>query len=257
MSSRIAGLDARVVGRRGPLVVMLHGYAAPPDDLCPFAEQLVERWPVRVLLPSGPVDYFGMVRAWWAIDERRHWPLHRADVPEVLEVEAPPGLDRARGRVLALLSEARRRFGGPPPLLVGFSQGAMLAADVALRTGFALSGLALLSGSVVASEAWARVPASPGPPTWIAHGRSDGLLPARLADRLEARLRARGWPVHAFRFDGGHHVPPVEAMSGWLRTVAPWGPRFSDVAPIGDSCHLYSAECLPIVRRARRPLRSS
>ena len=55
--------------------------------------------------------------------------------------------------VLTLLDEVRRELGANP-VLGGFSQGSMLATDVALRAPAPPAGLVVLSGTFVTPGAW-------------------------------------------------------------------------------------------------------
>lgn len=215
---RSEGLEFRLVGRRGPVVVMLHGYAAPADDLVGAAEALAEARLVRVVLPAGPVDYFGMVRAWFTFDTEAHFSAMRDDRHEALFDDRPPGLARARARLLRCLVDLRARLGGPPPVLVGFSQGAMMAADLALRTGAPLSGLGLVCGSGVAAGGWPWLARQrSGLPTYVGHGDADPILPPRLGRTVAGWLDRAGMDVELELFSGGHGIAP--AHRGLCRLV--------------------------------------
>lgn len=206
----VEGLRYRRVGRVGPTVVLLHGYAAPADDLLPLAEALTSRRSVRAVLPAGPVDFFGAVRAWFAIDTERHFAAMQADQHERLLDDAPAGLALARRRLLRFMGGLRRGLGGPPPVLVGFSQGAMMAADLALRTGVALSGLGLVCGGGVAAGPWPKLARHRGGlPALVAHGVDDPVLPARLGVRVADWLQVGGLDVERRLFPGGHEAGPA------------------------------------------------
>jgi phospholipase/carboxylesterase len=214
-------LDARVVGGTdgagsgdGPLVVLLHGFGAPGDDLVPLARYLSAPKRTRFLFPAAPIRlpaFLGDSRAWWMIDlERRIETMMRGGLEELTR-EVPEGLAEARELVVELLDAAERELGADPEQIVlgGFSQGAMLALDVALRSGRTLAGLALMSGTLLCAEEWGPLMTSrAGLPVLLSHGRRDPLLPYALAVNLRDRLIAAGLQIDWLEFDGAHEIPP-------------------------------------------------
>src|SRR6185369_8839181 len=71
---RLAGGEDRDGGGDGPLVVLLHGFGAPGDDLVPLFRQLDVPREVRFAFPAAPLDLrtlgagYAGGRAWWMID---------------------------------------------------------------------------------------------------------------------------------------------------------------------------------------------
>ncbi|MER3423283.1 MAG: hypothetical protein C4293_08675, partial [Nitrospiraceae bacterium] len=129
-----------------------------------------------------------------------------------LSKEVPKGLAEARARIIDLLAETERRLGVDPGDMVlgGFSQGAMLSLDVALRTDRPPAGLVLLSGTLVAKQEW--VPLMPKRRgLWVlqSHGRQDPLLPFSLAEHLRDLLMQAGLSVEWVGFRGAHEIPDV------------------------------------------------
>lgn len=225
---RTAERDARALRARwvgeptggGPLVVLLHGYGAPGDDLVPLAEVLAARLDgrARFALPEAPLARPGGGRAWWRIDDLGARPADRG-------ADVPAGLAEARRDVIAWL-ESERSAGRLAPertVLAGFSQGAMLAADVALAWEHRVAGVAMLSGAPVDEERWReRMRARTPPPFFLSHGRQDPLLAFSAAGRLRRTLEEAGADVAFVPFDGGHTIPPpvVDAVPAFLRRVA-------------------------------------
>ena len=78
---QIGGLRTRVMGGtdgkgggRGPLVLLLHGFGAPGDDLVSLADVLNVPTGTRFVFPEGPLSLsFGPrdACAWWLIDMAR------------------------------------------------------------------------------------------------------------------------------------------------------------------------------------------
>ena len=232
---RLAGGVDREGGGEGPLVVLLHGFGAPGDDLVPFWRVLDAPRGTRWAFPAAPFALQGDgglasgagyaprdSRAWWMIDiERRLSAAERGEL-EAMSGEVPPGMADASARVSALLDELDARLKPTNVVLGGFSQGAMLACDVALRTDRALAGIALLSGTLVAADECAPLASRRrGLPVLQSHGMLDPLLPFAYAEKLRDLLQTGGLDVTWVPFRGGHEIPdPVlRALGGWIRTV--------------------------------------
>jgi phospholipase/carboxylesterase len=75
---RITGGDDREGGGDGPLVVLLHGFGAPGDDLVGLWRQLQVPRETRFVFPEATLALdaalFGTGRAWWMIDGRSSKP---------------------------------------------------------------------------------------------------------------------------------------------------------------------------------------
>ena len=219
---RLGGLQVRLTGGSdgrgggdGPFVVLLHGFGAPGDDLVSLWLALNVPRGTRFLFPEGPLSLhmgFGDSRAWWMLDlERRNRDLAAGRARD-LSLEVPNGLTEARERMMALLDEAERRLGADPKQLVlgGFSQGAMLACDLVLRTDRPFAGLAILSGTLIAKEEWTPLMAKRrGLLVLQSHGNQDPLLPLVLAEQLRDLLAQAGLAVEWVGFRGAHEIPDL------------------------------------------------
>ena len=218
------GLTCRVSGDAdgdSPVVVLLHGFGAPGDDLVPLADWIPTPDGTRYVFPEAPLELGGLYgdsRAWWMID------LASLERGADRAGEVPDGLAPARARVMALLDDVRDQLGVPDERVVlgGLSQGAMLTVDVVLATERAFAGAVLLSGTLLAERVWApRMAARAGLRVFQSHGRHDGLLPFRGAERLRDQLRGAGWRVDWRPFDGSHEIPAVvlDEVGGFLGEV--------------------------------------
>lgn len=231
---QLGGLQVRLTGGSdgqgggdGPLVVLLHGFGAPGDDLVPLGPMLDAPKGTRFLFPQGPLSLslgFGDARAWWMIDMERLNRDVAAGRARDFSREVPKGLVPARERLEALLRDVDRRLHVPPGKLVlgGFSQGAMLACDLALRSDRPLAGLVLLSGTLIAQDEWLPLmPKRRGLRVFQSHGGADPILPAFLAERLREHLLEAGLSVDWVPFRGAHEIPPVvlARLGGFLRDV--------------------------------------
>jgi phospholipase/carboxylesterase len=220
------GTDGRG-GGHGPLVVLLHGFGAPGDDLVGLTPMLDAPAGTRFLFPVGPLPLqmgYAESRAWWMIDLEKLQRDRAAGRPRDLSEEIPKGLVEARGEVVALLEDATRRLGADPSrtIIGGFSQGAMLACDVAWRMERPFAGLVVLSGTLLARREWAPLlPKRKGLPVLQSHGSDDPLLPFAQAEALRTLLSQAGLLVDWVGFRGGHEIPPVvlTRLGGFLRSV--------------------------------------
>lgn len=208
------------------VVVLLHGFGAPGDDLVALAEW-IEAPGTAWVFPEAPMELGGLYgdsRAWWMIDLDRLERDAARGRPSDRSAELPEGLAAARAAMIELLDGVRARFALAADRLVlgGFSQGAMLACDVALHNDRPLAGLILLSGTLLARTEWEpRMPARAGLPVLMSHGTSDALLPLAAAETLRDLLVAAGLVVEWLPFEGGHEIPPplLEAVSDFLTVL--------------------------------------
>lgn len=207
---RLAGGTDREGGGDGPLVVLLHGFGAPGDDLVPLWRVLDVPEGTRFAFPAAPLELemgYGESRAWWMIDPSLFADLERG-IRRDRTADVPPALAEARARLCALLDDAESQLGAKQIVLGGFSQGAMLSLDVALHTDRPLAGLALLSGTLIARPEWEpRLPARRGLRVLQSHGRQDPLLPFSVAEQLRDLMVQNGLSVDFIPFHGAHQIP--------------------------------------------------
>ena len=97
----------------------------------------------------------------------------------------------------------------------GFSQGAMLTTDVALRAGSPFAGLVILSGSFLCADAWKPLMAERGAKLRVvqSHGRRDPILPFAAAELLNEALVSSGAQAELVAHDGGHEIPPPALLA--------------------------------------------
>lgn len=224
---RLCGGSDREGGGTGPLVVLLHGFGAPGTDLVPLYRELRPPEGTRFAFPEAPLELdlgVGESRAWWLIDMLKlEAALVRGELRDLTR-DVPEGLAEARALVTEMLDALERELGvdGSRIVLGGFSQGAMLALDVALRTGRPLAGLALMSGTLLAEDEWLPLmPKRAGLPVLQSHGRMDPLLPFSIAERLRDELTKAGLAVKFIPFNGGHEIPggALDGLDELLRTT--------------------------------------
>ncbi len=195
-------------GAPAALIVQLHGYGANGDDLIGLAEGWRRGLPQAAFIaPNAPEEIPGMPGA------LQWFPLTFRDPGERWRgvVAARPELDRFLDAELQ-----RYRLGPDRMVLVGFSQGTMLALHVGLRRGAAPAAIVGYSGLVAGPER----PDQPGgeitarPPVLLIHGAEDDLIPVTALHTTREQLAASGLAVEWHVREGlGHGIDP---QGQWL-----------------------------------------
>ncbi|MCB8823411.1 alpha/beta hydrolase [Microvirga rosea] len=186
-----------------PPLLLLHGTGGNEDDLLPLG-QIIS--PGSALLsPRGKVLENGMPRFFRRLAEG---VFDEEDV-------------RARANELAdFIIEARDAYGLEPPVAVGFSNGANIAAALMMLRPEILAGAALLRGMV---------PLGDPPKTDLAgklvllvSGQLDPIIPADNAARLAAQLTAAGALVNHKVLPIGHGLSQadIQLCQTWLKALS-------------------------------------
>jgi len=114
---------------------------------------------VRFVFPNAPTSLGGNSYAWWPLDLMRVISLaHSGRIAELFG-ETPAGLVEARTRILewtaAVAAEAGLSL--EHVVIAGFSQGGMLAVDVALHAPVSPAALVAISPAPVCEPQWRTV----------------------------------------------------------------------------------------------------
>ena len=224
---RATGGTDRDGGGDGPAVLLCHGFGAPGDDLVGLARVIDAGPGTRWFFPEAPnaID-LGMGasgRAWWPIDMvRMQLALARGDHRNLAD-ETPDELPSAVRALSACIDELVASHGVARGKLVlgGFSQGAMLATEIALHAPATYAGLVVLSGTLLSRERWVRAAetGAVGLHVLESHGTRDPILPFAGAEALAAMLRGAGATVSFVSFAGQHEIPGavMDALGSFCR----------------------------------------
>ncbi len=205
LKARVVAIDKDPEVKR--VVVLLHGYGAPGDDLVALAEALPFEKGTRYVFPEAPID-LGGGRAWWMIDWAERAQFERSGDWRGYTERVPPDLATAENAVNALLDIINDKWKVEDVVLGGFSQGAMLAVDVAARRKRKPHALVCMSGAPVATPRWAAQAASlKGLAVFQSHGTADQTLPFVTGEALRDILKVAGANVEWHAFAGGHGIP--------------------------------------------------
>ena len=218
---RLAELDCHIEQEDAAprlAVVLCHGYGAPATDLVPIGAELRRtdsniRDHARFYFPAAPLDLApqGMPggRAWWPINMEQLVRVSESGRWEDVRQAMPEGLFDASEKLLATCRAIQAETGLPWSRIVlgGFSQGAMLATDVALSLPEPTAGLIIASGTLLAEQDWSRKARELSELRIIqGHGDADPILPFAGAEALRAMLTEAGHDVEFLPFHGGHTI---------------------------------------------------
>ncbi|SCY52030.1 alpha/beta hydrolase [Paracoccus tibetensis] len=194
--------------RRGPeqadsAVIFLHGYGADGADLLGLAEPLAPHLPGTAFFApnapepcrNNPMGYQWFPIPW--LDGSSEGDAHSSMMRSVRM------LDEFIDRVLADEGLAPERL-----VLVGFSQGTMMALHVAPRRDKAVAGIVGFSGRLLVPETLA-AEAQVKPPVLLIHGDQDQMVPFEDMGLAGQALQAAGFTVYGHVMEGtGHGISP-------------------------------------------------
>jgi len=195
------------------LVILLHGYGSNGEDLiglAPFWQDVVPH--AAFVAPNAPQICEG------APDGYQWWPLHGGDPARRMA-----GVSTARPLVDAFIDEQLAHYGlGDDKLvLVGFSQGTMVALHVGLRRTKQLAGIIGFSG-VLADPETLDGEMTTRPPVLLVHGDADPMVSVENLPRAAEALKARGVEVTTHVSPGlGHSIDidGIRLAAGFLKRV--------------------------------------
>jgi phospholipase/carboxylesterase len=117
----------------------------------------------------------------------------------------------------SLLKELSARHEPAAFLMGGYSQGGMMAMDLALLRVVPVDRVVVWSGTLLAaSVSGLRATGITKEPVFVTHGHRAQTLSFAAGERLKTLLSEHGHPVMWRPFDGGHRPPPDPIMQEML-----------------------------------------
>jgi len=180
----------------GKLIVVLHGRG---DSMAGFAwlPEALALPGVAYLFCNAPDEYFGGY-SWY-------------DLPP----DQGPGILRSRGLLRELLDDLRGRGWQPQDvLLFGFSQGCLMAIDVAARYPHRLAGVVGISGYVFFADELQTetTPEARETAWWVSAGTQDGVVPYALTAEGVESMRDAGLAVDWHAYQKAHTIDPAREL---------------------------------------------
>ena len=210
-----AGRKEPASGEIRSAVIFLHGYGANGADLLGLADPLAEHLPDTLFLaPDAPEACAGapMGFQWFPIP----W------IDGSSEEESRTGLARAAADLDAFLDGVMVDEDLLPEqmMIVGFSQGTMMALQVLPRREEAVAGIVAISGRLLDPELLGDE-ATCRPPVLLIHGDLDEVVPPQSLPAAAEALQGAGWKeVYAHMMKGtGHGIAPdgLEVALAFMR----------------------------------------
>ncbi|MGV8955775.1 MAG: alpha/beta hydrolase [Cypionkella sp.] len=193
------GRRAPVSGKAASMVVFVHGYGADGADLLGLADVLGPHLPDTVFYaPDAPEPCAGnpFGRQWFGIP--------RFDGSS--EVDAAVEMNRAADDLNGFIDVALQAEDLEPKalILVGFSQGAMMALHVAPRRDVAVAGVIAISGKLMRPATLA-MEMKVKPEVLLMHGDRDEVVPFGEMQAAGNALVSNGFQVYAHVMQGSGH----------------------------------------------------
>jgi len=192
-----------------PLLMLLHGIGSNEHDLYGLAPFLDERFlviSVRAPNTLGPGSY-----AWFEVDFTAQGPVIN---PEQAEI--------SRKTLIPLLNEAVTSYGADPErvYLMGFSQGAIMSASVALTQPELVAGVVMMSGRILPEIQPLIAPKEElaGLPFIVVHGTADTVLPITYGRASRELLSSLPVELTYHEYSMGHEVSQesLNDVTTWL-----------------------------------------
>ena len=191
-------------------VVFLHGYGADGQDLVSLSPYFAELLPDTVFIaPNAPApcEMGGPGKQWFSLatydpNMLRRDPQAHSDVWTVMK----KGADEVAPVLHLFLDQVLETYGltSDRLMLVGFSQGTMMALHVGLRRESPLAGIVGFSGALLGPDALKEELTSPCPINLI-HGTDDPVVPVQAFHHAKAGLTGAGLEFAELEIAGLQH----------------------------------------------------
>lgn len=205
-------------------IIWLHGLGADGGDFVPVAEEINLPVAVRYIFPHAPkrpVSINGgfIMPAWYDITEDDLTPDTKTGGSIKQDAD---GIHLSQAGIEQLIAQERQR-GIPAPhiFLAGFSQGGVIALQTGLHHADRLGGILALSTYLALAETLGRETgnASKGTPIFMAHGRSDPIVPYLMGKSSRDILLQHGYQLDWHEYAMPHSVcqEEIRDIETWLR----------------------------------------
>jgi phospholipase/carboxylesterase len=220
MSEQLQCVELQTSPAPAASVIWLHGLGADGYDFVPVVRELelLQAPGARYVFPHAPtrpvtINGGHVMRAWYDILGT-----------DLVRREDERGVRESQTQVEALIDREVKR--GTPRariVLAGFSQGGAIALQAGVRQREPLAGLLALSTylPLAATLDAERAPQSNDVAIFMAHGRSDPVIPLARAVSSRDQLKAAGYTVEWHEYEMPHSVceEEIRQIAAFLRRV--------------------------------------
>ena len=196
-------------------IIWLHGLGADGEDFVPIAEEMSLPVAMRYIFPHAPkqpvtINGGFIMRAWYDIA-----------AAEIHAQQDAKGIRASQTEIEKLIAQEKLRgIAAENIFLAGFSQGGAIALQTGLRHAERLGGILALSTYLPLAETLAdeASPYAKDTPVFMAHGRSDPIVPYALGKTSAEKLSTLGCPLewHEYAMEHSVCMEEVEDIAAWL-----------------------------------------
>jgi len=204
-------------------IIWLHGLGADGHDFVPVIDELKLPVAVRYIFPHAPmrpvtINGGFVMRAWYDITQMAPSTGLRADSDAHQDAA---GIRASQTYIESLIArEVEQGIAPDNIILAGFSQGGAIVLHTALRQNTPIGGVLALSTYLPLSDSSANemVAATTATSIFMAHGRSDTVVPYSLGVSSKEKLQAFGFAVEWHEYPMQHSVCNAELhdIGNWL-----------------------------------------
>lgn len=196
-------------------IIWLHGLGADGGDFVPIAEEMGLPLAVRYIFPHAPkqpvtINGGFVMRAWYDIA-----------AAEIHAQQDAAGIRASQAEIEKLIAQEKQRgIAAENIFLAGFSQGGAIVLQTGLRHAEKLGGILALSTYLPLAETLVdeASEAAKGTPIFMAHGRSDPIVPYQLGKSSADKLSGLGYQLEWHEYSMPHSVCMEEVgdIGAWL-----------------------------------------
>lgn len=194
-----------------PLLLLLHGVGSNEEDLFALAPLLDERF---LIISARAPHTLGQDRyAWFEV----------TFTPQGSVIN-PAQAEASRTALMSFIHEATTAYNADPErvYLMGFSQGAIMSASVALTRPDLVAGAVLMSGRILPEVRPLFAPSEQlqGLPFLVIHGTADTVLPIKHGRATKSLLSELPVTLSYREYHMGHEITQesLKEVSTWLST---------------------------------------
>lgn len=195
-----------------PVLILLHGYGSSEGDLIEVSKTLDERFltfSLRAPFKGSEVGY-----SWYELTRTRTNEI-TSNYTELKESKA---------KILSFISNACKAYKADSTkvFLLGFSQGAIMAYDMALTNPKKIAGILALSGKMLedSKTAMAETTSVAKIKFFIAHGNSDNVISIKEAEKASEFLKTKNIKEVTYKnYEMPHSISGAELndIKTWLK----------------------------------------
>lgn len=184
---------------RPPLLILLHGYGSNEADLFELRNAFPQNY--LVIAPQAPVAIGKDAYQWYSINSKQD--------------QVPEHLSASTTRLKAFISAVARKYNADPArtYVAGFSQGAVMSYEIAVRSPELITGIGAWSGRLLMSSrtAVSNTAALHKLRIFIGHGTRDERIPYQDAVSANAFLKTLKLSPVFHTYNGmGHEINEAE-----------------------------------------------